>query len=138
MKITASIIGALVLILVAAAAGFDHLLGSSCVNEILEEFPSPDRAYKAVAFQRDCGATTGFSTQISILRFGRSLDDGSGNIYVADADHGAAPSGPGGGPPVQVRWTGNRSLSVAGHPQARVFSSKAKYEDVAITYEVAE
>lgn len=38
-----------------------------CGNKIIQEIPSPNRKLKAVIFTRDCGATTGFSTQISLL-----------------------------------------------------------------------
>jgi hypothetical protein len=43
--------------------------------------PSPDGRRDAVMFQRDCGATTGFSTQISILDTG-GQPAGSGNGSV--------------------------------------------------------
>lgn len=57
-------------------------VGGLCNNEIYAEVPSPDSRYKAVIFQRDCGATTGFSTQISILPADNTLENDSGNIFV--------------------------------------------------------
>lgn len=57
-------------------------LEGGCVNEIYSEVQSPGNKYKAVAFQRDCGATTGFSTQISILNLGDALENDSGDIYI--------------------------------------------------------
>jgi hypothetical protein len=38
-----------------------------CRNDLAAESVSPDKQYKAVIFKRDCGTTTGFNTQISIL-----------------------------------------------------------------------
>jgi hypothetical protein len=64
-----------------------------CANDLLTEIPSPDGALKAVVFQRDCGATTSFSTQISILWTNRPLPNETGNLFVADTDHGKAPRG---------------------------------------------
>ncbi len=34
---------------------------------------NPDNAYMAILFERDCGATTGFSTQISVLPVSRHI-----------------------------------------------------------------
>lgn len=56
--------------------------GDLCSNVIHAELPSPDNKYKAVIFQRDCGATSGFSTQISIVKADKALPNDSGNIFV--------------------------------------------------------
>src|SRR5437763_925426 len=41
---------------------------SSCANDIVRKEMAPDgNALEAFVFQRACGATTGFSTQISVL-----------------------------------------------------------------------
>ncbi|WP_333607767.1 DUF5412 family protein [Arsukibacterium sp.] len=53
-----------------------------CGNYIHTEVGSPDNRYKAVIFQRDCGATTDFSTQISIVKKNTELKNNSGNIFV--------------------------------------------------------
>ena len=53
-----------------------------CGNEIAVELISPDKNYKAVIFQRDCGATTGFSTQVSVLGVNEELENKSGNIFI--------------------------------------------------------
>lgn len=56
--------------------------GGLCNNEIYAELLSPDKRNKAVIFQRDCGATSGFSTQISILPADNTLKNDAGNIFV--------------------------------------------------------
>lgn len=92
-----------------------------CGNDEVARVPSPDVKYEAVVFQRDCGATTDFSTQISVLPKGDSLPGAVGNVFIADSSHGAAPRATwGGGPAVDVRWSANRRLSVATHPAARI------------------
>jgi hypothetical protein len=55
-----------------------------CGNEIYKEYLSPNGELKAVIFQRDCGATTGFSTQISIIKADSNLKNESGNIYIVN------------------------------------------------------
>ena len=67
--------------------------------------------------------TTGFSTQVSVVRAGERLADDGGNAFVADADHGRAPSAAWGGPPANVSWRDARTLVVRYHPSARVFVS---------------
>ena len=59
----------------------------SCGNDVLADVPSPSGERRAVVFQRDCGATTGFSVQVSILRRGKSLPNEAGNTFTADANH---------------------------------------------------
>src|SRR5947208_16689490 len=67
--------------------------------------PQPaDGALDAVLFQRDCGATTGFSTQVSVVSLGQQSPDEPASAFVADCDHGAAPSASWGGPPAAMAW----------------------------------
>ena len=126
----------LVLALLSVAALW-LLLDSGCSNDVLKDAPSPDGKHKAIVFQRDCGATTGFSTQVSVLRASQSLGSSSGNIFVADTNHGAAPHGPGGGPAVRVTWTGPGSMTVSHHSAARVFAAEPELDGVRITYKAA-
>ena len=94
-----------------------------CGNREVKRVASPDGALEAVLFQRDCGATTDFSTQVSIVRTGERLADEGGNAFVADANHGRAPRAGWGGPPASISWRGARALVVHYHPAARVFRS---------------
>lgn len=123
-----------VVVWVAWFAGMFWFLGPTCGNELLAEVASPDGELRAVVFQRDCGATTGFSTQVSVLRRGEPLEDRPGNVFVADTGHGAAPSGPGGGPAVSARWLSSEELEVAHHPAARVFSSSPAFGSVKVRH----
>ncbi len=128
-------IGAIVtLAVIAILARYRHTLASACGNEILAEIPSPDGSKRVVLFERDCGATTGFSTQASLLPTGTALPNESGNLLVADAAHGAAPAGRGGGPRVEVVWANSHSLVVKTHPKARVFKAKKNLNGVQVAY----
>jgi hypothetical protein len=106
-----------------------------CGNERLSEHPSPDGRLNAVVFQRECGATTGFGTHVSLLRAGERLPNESGNILVADTGGGSAPSAPSGGPTVLVRWTGGAHLVLRHHPRARIFRTEARRHGVEIQHE---
>lgn len=70
-----------------------------CQNTILSESVSPNGKWKAVIFDRDCGATTRWSTQVTLIRAGRSLPNKGGNVLITNSS-----SGPGGQPMVRVGW----------------------------------
>lgn len=108
-----------------------------CRNEVISELSSPDGAKKLVVFQRDCGATTGFSTHASILPAGKMIPSQNGNVFISDTDHGAAPSGPGGGPRVEVTWEGPNSVVLSYHPKVRVFVAEREVSGVQIHYATA-
>lgn len=112
-----------------------HFLGTSmCDNEIISEAFSPDKTRRVVVFQRGCGATTGFNTQVSVLLAGRSLPNTVGNLFIGDADHGAAPAGLNGGPRVRVKWEDARSLTITHHPKVRIFKSEPVIDGVQVKY----
>lgn len=96
-----------VLLLIVAGCGLllSTVFGGMCGNEIFQEAYSPDGEYKAVVFQRDCGATTGFSTQISILKASADLPDKGGNVFIIDGH----PDWTG----VTVDWETNRLISIS-------------------------
>jgi hypothetical protein len=138
LKVVAWIAGICLALVFVSVIGLWLLLDPVCSSDILMTLPSPDREHKAILFQRKSGTSTGFSTQISVLRANQVLGDNAGNIFVADTDHGAAPSGPDGGPAVQVQWAGTKALTVLHHPKARVFSAEPESHGVQITYKAME
>lgn len=123
--------GALVLIVLGASwAGLRWVSGSMCGITFVHEVISPDGSQRLVAFERNCGATSPFITHVSLLSRSESLSNDSGNVFVADRDHGAAPSGPGGGPEVRMRWTSPNSAVIEHHRAARVHKSKRVLDGV--------
>lgn len=104
-----------------------------CANSIVAQSHSPDGNHRAVLFQRDCGATTGFSTQISILARDEPLS-GSGNAFVADDDHGAAATGGWGGPWAAMTWLTAERLQISYAAKSRIFAQDDRVSGVAISY----
>jgi len=100
-----------------------------CANEEVQRIASPDGKLEAVIFERDCGATTDFSTQVSVCVAGGALANDGGNVFIADGDHGRALQAAWGGPAVEVRWLDNASLNISYDSHARVF---AQHETVAV------
>jgi hypothetical protein len=105
-----------------------------CVSTILASTSSPDGGHEAVRFQRDCGATTGFSTQISILAAG-DRPSATANAFVADDDHGASETTAGEGPWVEAEWLGRDTLLIRYDATSRVFKQEATVDGVTIRYE---
>lgn len=96
-----------------------YLLSDMCGNYPYASIESPDTNYKAVIFQRDCGATTGFSTQISILPVNKTLKNESGNIFTMD------------GHPEEVapllKWLDNSTLKVSINSKNKIYLSESSY-----------
>ncbi|MBK9705879.1 MAG: hypothetical protein IPO77_02385 [Acidobacteria bacterium] len=128
--ITAGLIG---LLLQNWGCSFLDLSGG-CGNEIIKEIIAPDQKYKVIIFQRDCGATTGYSTQISFMPANEKLPNKEGNIFSCDSDHGKAPAGPGGGPPVEVKWKEGNILEIIHDTDARIFFAANERSGVKIEY----
>ncbi len=120
---------------VAAIQFMSFDLAGGCGNEVLNRETSPDGKHVVFTFERDYGATTGFSTQVSVLLARNDLtNDDGGNVFVCDTDHGEAPPGPGGGPDVKVEWMDERHLKISYHQRARVFLKRDVIEGTSITY----
>lgn len=105
-----------------------------CGNQILTQHLSPNNKLKALTFQRDCGATTSFSTQVSILPSTDALGNEAGNIFVADTNHGAAPEGQSGGPDIQVNWLSDTHLQVRHHNLVRIHRNESEFDGVDVEY----
>jgi hypothetical protein len=103
-----------------------------CGNNVLLEVPSPTERQRAVVFERSCGATTGFSTHVSVLDVGQELPQSGGNVFDADSNHGAVKD-----MKVTVRWVSQDKLVIRYPTEARVFRKMSRIRDVAIAYENA-
>jgi hypothetical protein len=89
---------------------------------------------KAIVFVRDCGATTGFSTQVSLVDSGAMVLHGSGNVFSADDNHGAAKLGTKGELAVRVQWTDEKHLVVTFPARSRVFRRESQVGGVHVKF----
>jgi len=108
---------------------------ATCENEILTERDAPDGRHSAVLFRRDCGATTSYSTQLSILAPGERPNR-TGNVLIADDYHGSAATGDWGGPWAEVEWMAPYHLLVRYAVRSRTFERQASVSGVRITYQM--
>jgi hypothetical protein len=124
---------AILLIALLACAG----CSDGCGNSIVSRSASPDGRRVAVLFQRDCGATTGFSTQISILPAGEQALE-AGNAFRADDGHGAARAGDWGGPWAEMAWLSADHLRIRYAARSRLLRQRDEVDGVMVTYRQAE
>lgn len=106
----------------------------TCENSVAARATSPDGQHDAVIFQRDCGATTGYSTQISIIDQG-SPPTGSGNAFVADDNHGVAAVGEWQGPFAAIKWVAPDHLLISYALKSRIFEQADEVDGVKIDYQ---
>jgi hypothetical protein len=108
-----------------------------CQNTVASRSVSPDGQHGAILFQRDCGATTGCSTQISVLDTGGN-PSGSGNTFIADDDHGAARVGDWGGSWAETKGLSADRLLVRYAAKTRLFKQNKRVSNVSIVYQPVE
>jgi hypothetical protein len=95
---------------------------SLCENDEVRTSASPDGTLSAVVFRRSCGATTGFSTHVSVIQRQASLPDDPGNALTV-----------GGEQPVQVIWQDPAHLLISGFKEP-VFKRMAKVGAIQIAF----
>jgi hypothetical protein len=104
-----------------------------CENVPITTLRSPGDSHTAIVFRRDCGATTGFNTHVSLVPGQADNADGGGNVWVAD-DSGAVRRGAWGGPDVALSWAAPDTLVVRYPIGTRVFKAEDSVEGVAVRY----
>ena len=96
---------------------------STCENEVASEIASPSGKLKAVVFERGCGATTGFNTQLSIIYAGGEVPDAAGNAIALD-----------GRIPLQIKWLSDDEILISGSKRTRIFKQEKLVNGVRLQY----
>lgn len=105
-----------------------------CGNHLIESKFSPNKKFKVLIFSRECGATTGNSTQISIVDYDDKLEkNDSGNIFIADYNHGEAKMN-GEIINVKTKWLNNENLIIEYDEKVRIFKIEDSKNGINITY----
>ena len=124
----------LIILLIAFSTMFScatNSLENICDNKISKDISSPDKKLKAVIFTRDCGATTGYSSQLSIIDYSDKLEDEKGNVLIiSDKEVGEET----GGADLNAEWNGNNELIIYFNLEAETFKKKDYIDGVKITY----
>lgn len=114
---------ALIVLVTAGYAATFWLLGPRCANRVVERVRSPDGRYDLVIFARNCGATTAYSTQVSVLPAAMQLPDRAGNAFRLAADV-----------PVRAEWESGAQAIVHYPLGLRVAQQSPTVGDVRIRY----
>lgn len=104
-----------------------------CANRESFRLASPDGSRDAVVFERDCGAGSGFSTQVSVLPHGNK-SWGIGNALELIYDYGKVPMDDHGVVKIVLKWTQPKLLTIAFPKQTRVVLQAKEVNGVTITY----
>lgn len=95
---------------------------NACDTELETEVPSETGAYLAAVFHRECGATTGFNTQVALRKRTDRFDPRQGQVLSLDGHHR-----------LELIWRGDRRLEVR-VPAERIYVQKDRWHDVRLEY----
>jgi len=113
----------------------NSVFGGMCGNQIITEQLSSDKKYKIIVFVRDCGATTGFSTQVSILRNDKKLgDDDSGNVLTISDHYYGNKYNKYGGADVKSEWVTNKKILIRFDNKAETRIKENEIKGIEIVY----
>lgn len=112
-------------------SGLNLLFGDLCGNDMVSETYSPDKTMKVVVFRRSCGATTGYSTHVSIVNAWDKLsNDQVRNVYGVDDEI-----------PLDIKWSGNENVRIVRSVLSTTFTKESEhlvlpfFQRVKISYE---
>jgi hypothetical protein len=94
-----------------------------CGNDISKTIISPSGKLKAVVFNRNCGATTGLNTQVSVLFSTEKLSNEAGNTLILD-----------GSVPLQIEWKSDSLLQIGKLGGAKTFRQNYFVKGISISY----
>lgn len=89
-------------------------------------------------FERSCGATTGFSTQVSVVAAGSELPNEGGNVLVLVPPKGDPRFRASGYARASVRWAAPTRLIIEFNKQATPLLQEQRIGDVSIEYQLTE
>jgi hypothetical protein len=136
-KVVLWVIGTLLVMFGGCAALLERRGADMCATTVIEQFPSPSGKLKAVVFQIDCGATTGFNSHVAIVTADTDTskkDSLPQSFFAADGNQGHAPAGKGGGPEVRISWKDDSHLEIQHHGLVRLIRAEQKFNGVTIDY----
>lgn len=99
----------------------DFLFEDMCGNDIKQKIHSPNGENMAYVFERSCGATTGFSPQLSVLDKDDDFQNESGNTFRSDKDF-------------SIEWIDGKNLKVIYDKSYETSEMDKKVNGVSIEY----
>lgn len=99
----------------------DSIFGDMCGNEVIQAVPSPNGKKVAYLFNRDCGATTSVSFQLSIMDKDDRLPNKSGNTFVSDGEF-------------TIEWVNEKSLRIYYKVSSRTYEMDTRVNGIKVEY----
>jgi hypothetical protein len=109
-------------------------------TEVVGDVPSPDGKWNVVLMVRNAGATTDYSSQLSVVSAGGRLSREialcrAGNVFIADGNNGAVAVDGRGFMHIDVVWKSPNLAVITFPPSARVFKQERRFQSVTIDYD---
>ena len=113
----------LVLLAILGTSGCEGNVFAGCGDTVKTEAVSPGGRYVATVFERDCGATADYSTNVSLREVKEPFDPSKQELILTV----------GGQPTVALEWSTESTLAVV-IPEAETFTKLGVWRDVRISY----
>lgn len=94
---------------------------SECRNTVTSRVAAPDGRHQAIAFERDCGATTAASAQVAVVNADEELPDDRANAFISEDN-----------PKVELSWVSADSLVITYERAARITRREEEVNGVRI------
>jgi hypothetical protein len=122
-KLKPFLITIIVIAVVFTAGKFalDAFIGDLCGNDINQKIPSPNGENVAYIFERSCGATTGFSPQLSVLDNDEEFQNESGNTFRSNKEF-------------SVEWLNENNLKVIYDISSEINKMDKKVNGIMVQY----
>ena len=118
------------LVFPSAGCGLDD----PCANAVISRVKSPDGVKEAIVFERDCGATTRSSTQLSVLGAGSAFLEQPTTWAATQAGNAAVTEGTSSEVGISVNWASSNRLVVIRPAGARSFKAEQVVGGVTLEY----
>jgi hypothetical protein len=89
---------------------------------------SSSQQQKAVIFERNCGATTGFSTHVSVVNADQAVPNRQGNLFDIEGHPEWTD--------VTVRWINDHHLVITYPADRTLYKAKARWWWIKVDYKV--
>ena len=116
-----------VVLVIISAACLWLFLSPNCEDAIKREVRSPNGKYIATLYERDCGATTNFSTIVSLRASTDKFNGENGRIFVAEGQF-----------QVSLVWKDDMNLRIECSKcrSNDIFKQEMNWQDISISYYV--
>jgi Family of unknown function (DUF5412) len=101
------------------------LYSPDCEDAVKREVRSPNGKYIATLYERDCGATTNFSTIVSLRASMDKFNGEDGRVFVAEGQF-----------QVNLVWEDDMNLRIecSGCRSKDIFKQERKWKNIGISY----